>query len=466
MEWPRKRNLTSARSPGKVGRVDILFEIAVIFALLLANGVFAMAEIAVVSSKKTKLKALADAGDRKAARALALVESPSRFLATVQVGITLVGIVAGAYGGASLSGKLAPLLKNISFLAPYADGVAFVLVVALITYLSLIVGELVPKRLGLSNPERIASLLAGPMAVISSMARPLVSLLGSSTEGLLRICGFKDLPAASVSEEELRLLAREGLRVGVLHPAETEMLESVLALDKLKVRDLMTPRSKLIWVQEEEPHDKVWHKIVVSGHSTFPVYTTNRDRVAGVITVKAIYAHLAAGINVRIKDIMTEPFVVPASQNSLVLLETFKRTGRHLAVVVDEFGAVAGLVTLHDIMEAIVGDFPSMEKRLKPAAKKREDGSWLVDAMIPIEEFEAVVSDCPLDPASQRDYETFGGFVINRLGRLPAEGDTFQCGRYTVEIIDMDSHRVDKVLLLPGNRPEAKEAGTKTEAPA
>lgn len=429
--------------------MDIAFEIGVIFVLLLANGVFAMAEIAIVSAKRAKLKLWAEAGDKKAKRALALAESPNRFLATVQVGITLVGIIAGAYGGATLSEKLAVPLRSLPLVAPYAQPVAFAVVVVAITYLSLIIGELVPKRLGLSNPERISSFLAGPMSALSTAAKPLVSLLSFSTDAMLRLFGFKQLPEAAMSEDELRLLAREGLRVGVLKPSETEMLESVLGLDNLRVRDLMTPRAKIIWVQEDEPHERIWHKIVVSGHTTFPVYSTTRERAIGVISIKSIYANMAAGAPVRVRDLMTEPLAVPASQNALSLLETFKKSGKHHAIVVDEFGSVTGLVTLHDMMEAIVGEFPSLEKRLRPDAKQREDGSWLIDAMIPIEEFEKKVVGFPLDPEQGRDYETFGGFILNKVGHLPKEGDTFECGAFTVEIIDMDSHRVDKVLLLP-----------------
>jgi putative hemolysin len=428
--------------------VDFVFEIGIILALLVANGIFAMAEIAVVSAKKSKLKLLAEKGDARARRALALAESPNRFLATVQVGITLVGILAGAYGGAALSENFAVYLRQVSFLAPYANPIAFGLVVASITYLSLILGELVPKRIGLRNPERIAGLLAAPMSAVSAVTRPLVSFLSLSTEGILKILGLKEIPEAPVSEEELKLMAREGLRVGVLHRAESEMVESVLTLDKVRVRDLMTPRSKIIWIQEDETHDRIWHKVVVSGHTRFPVYSTTRDRVIGMVSVKEIYANLAAGVPVRVKDLIVEPLVVPSSQNALALLESFKRTGRHMAVVVDEFGTVTGLVTLHDLMESIVGEFTTQDKRLRPEARKREDGSWLVDAMLPIDEFESQVLDFPLDAAETREYETFGGFLVNRLGHVPEEGESFDCGPYTVEIIDMDAHRIDKVLLL------------------
>jgi putative hemolysin len=292
------------------------------------------------------------------------------------------------------------------------------------------------------------------MSALSRLAAPLVWLLSASTDAALNLLRLKNAPQEGVTEDELRLLAREGLRVGVLHPAESAMVESVLALDKLRVSDLMTPRAKIIWIHVEEPHDRIWHKVVVSAHTTFPVYGDTRDNVLGVITVKAIYANLAAGVPVRVRDLMVSPLVVPSTQNALQLLETFKRAGRHLAMVVDEFGTITGVVTMHDVLEAIVGEFPSQGERLRPAARRREDGSWLVDAMIPIDQFAAEVKDFPLDPIEAREYETFAGFVVSRLGRVPREGDCFACGAFTVEIIDMDSHRVDKVLLLP-----AKKAG-------
>ena len=431
----------------------LLAEFGIIIALLLANGVFAMAEIAVVSSRKGRLRAGADAGDKRARRALELAESPNRFLSTVQVGITLVGIFAGAYGGASLAAKLAVYLRDVPYVAPYANGVAFGLVVLVITYLSLVIGELVPKRIGLSAPERISGLLAGPMSALSIIAKPLICLLTASTDGLMKLLGLKDAPEAVVTEDELRLLAREGLRVGVLFKAESEMLESVLALDKLTVKDLMTPRPKIIWIQQDESHDLIWHKIVVSGHSHFPVYDKRRDQVVGIVNVKSIYAHLAANIPIKIKDLVMPALFVPATLNALTLLETFKKEGKHVAIVIDEFGSVHGLVTTHDIMEAIVGEFPTMDARLRPTARRREDGSWLIDAMIPVEEFEAAVTDFPLHPKGQRDYETFGGFVIKQLGHVPQEGECFEAGHYLVEIIDMDDLRVDKVLLLPRRLP-------------
>lgn len=423
-------------------------EIAVIFALLLANGLFAMSEIAVVSARKTRLRQRAEAGNARARAALELAENPNRFLATVQVGITLVGTLAAAFGGARVASSLADFLAQAPWLAAYARPLSFSLVVAAITLASLIIGELVPKRLGLANPEGIAAFIAGPLGALSRIVSPLVTLLSWGTDVILKLLRIEAKPVVEVTEEEVGLLVREGTRAGVFHPSEPAMVEGVLALDRLSLGELMTPRAKIIWVNVHEPHDAIWHKIVVSGHTTFPVYDGNRDHVVGVITVKAIYANLAAGIPPRVKDLMTPPLVVPSTQSASALLETFKRTGKHIALVADEFGGIVGLVSLHDIMEAIIGELPSPDERLKPRAKRREDGSVLVDAIIELDEFARVVPDFQLPPAASRHYQTFAGFIMQQLGRVPAEGEAFDWSGYRVEVIDMDGHRVDKVLLM------------------
>jgi putative hemolysin len=428
---------------------QILLELGIILVLLIANGVFSMTEIAIVSARKARLRQMADDGDGRARKALALAESPNTFLAIVQIGITLVGVLAAAFSGATLSAKLAGPLKDIAWLAPYADKVSFAIVVTLLTYVTLIIGELVPKRLGLANPEGIARALAGPMTALSCLAAPLVTLLSASTEVLLKVFRLKPGQEITVSEDEVKLMVKEGLRAGVFLKHESEMVESVLALDRVPVRDLMTPRAKIIWVNLNDPHEAIWHKIVVSGHTTFPVYEGNRDHVVGVVSVKAIYANLAAGVPVNVKDLMTPPLIVPATVPASSLLEKFKQTGRHVAFVADEFGGIIGLVSLHDIMEAIIGELPSAEERLKPTAKRRDDGSWLVDGMLDAEEFERMVAGFKLHPPGARDYTTFGGYVIKELGHIPDEGESFRSHGFLVEVIDMDGHRVDKVLLIP-----------------
>ena len=357
---------------------QVAFEVAVIFLLLIVNGVFAMAEIAVVSSKKARLRRLADQGNGKARIALELAESPNRFLSTVQIGITLVGIFAGAFGGATLAAHLTEPIGRISLLAPFAGNIALAIVVAVITYCSLVMGELVPKRFGLSNPEGIAMMVARPMNWLSKFAGPVVSLLSASTEALLRLLGFKPEKQVTVSEEEVRVMMQEGVRAGAFSQVESQIVHSALELDRLPVREIMTPRGKVIWLNHDDSHDQIWHKIVVSNHSHFPVYQGNRDHTVGVVSVKAIYANLAAGVGVKLKDLIIPPLIVPESQTVLQLVETFKQSGKHIALVTDEFGGIVGLVTLNDVMEAIVGEFLD-PRRTRQARGQKARGRFLAD---------------------------------------------------------------------------------------
>jgi putative hemolysin len=426
----------------------VALEIAFIFVLLVANGVFAMAEIAVVSAKKARLRRLADQGSGDARVALELAESPNRFLSTVQIGITLVGIFAGAFGGATLAENLAGVIAQVSSLARYADKIAFGIVVAVITYFSLVLGELVPKRLGLSNPERIAMLVARPMNWLSGFAGPVVSFLSFSTEALLRVLGFKPEKEVTVSEEEVRVMMQEGVRAGAFNKVESHIVHSALELDQLPVREIMTPRPKVIWLNRDDSHEQIWHKIVVSGHSHFPVYEGTRDHTVGIVSVKAIYANLAAGVGVNLKDLMTAALVVPESQTVLQLVETFKQSGKHIALVTDEFGGIVGLVTLNDVMEAVVGEFPTQGERAKPEVRKRDDGLWLIDAMIGLEAVEKSLPGFKFGGDASTEYQTLAGFVVKTLGHVPKEGETFEAQGYVFEVLDMDRHRVDKVLVM------------------
>ena len=428
---------------------QVAFEVAVIFLLLMANGVFAMAEIAVVSARKARLRRLAEQGNGNARIALDLAESPNRFLSTVQIGITLVGIFVGAFGGATLAAKLAEPISQVSVLAPYADKLALIIVVAGITYFSLVLGELVPKRFGLSNPEGISMAVARPMNWLSKFARPLVSFLSLSTDVLLRLMGFKPGTEAVVSEEEVRVMMQEGLRAGAFNKVESHIVHSALELDQLPVREIMTPRPKVIWLNRADSHDQIWHKIVVSNHSHFPVYEGQRDRTVGVVSVKSIYANLAAGTGVSLKDLMIPPLIIPESQTVLQLVETFKQSGKHIALVTDEFGGIVGLVTLNDVMEAIIGEFPSQGERAQPEARRRDDGSWLIDAMIDLEAVEKALPGFRFAVDAYTEYQTLAGFVVKTLGHVPKEGETFEAQGYVFEVLDMDHHRVDKMVVSP-----------------
>lgn len=427
----------------------IATEIVIILLLLAANGVFAMTEIAVVSARKARLKRLAAQGDARAAAALHLAESPNTFLPTVQVGITLVGVLAGAFGGATIAEEIAAALQAVPPLAPYGKAIGIAVVVIAITYLSLIIGELVPKRLALANPEGIARVMARPMKALARAANPAVKLLGFSTDVVLRLFDARRETTPKFRAEEVKVMIEEGLEAGVLSRGESELVESVLSLDRLPVKNIMTPRPKLIFLNRRDLHEAVWHKIIVSAHSNFPVYEESRDNVVGIVSVKAIYANLAAGTAVNLGDLMTQPLVVPESETVQQLLDAFKKAGRHVALVADEFGGIAGMVTLVDVLEAIVGSLPSLEERLKPQAARRDDGSWLIDGQMEIEDLQGRITGVTFPHEAGQEFKTAAGFVLMQLGRFPKEGDRFDWQGYRFEVLDMDHQRVGKILATP-----------------
>lgn len=422
--------------------------------LLVASGLFSMTELAVVSSRKTLLRVMAAGGNAGAKAALALAESPNRFLPAVQIGITLVGLLAGAFGGITIAEEIAAALKPLPALAAYAEAIGVGLVVVALTYLSLVIGELVPKRLALARPEVIASRMARPVELMIRLTRPIVSLLGASTELALRLLGARATVKAAISNDEVNLLLEEGTKAGVFHRSEPRMVESVLAFDQRPVRDIMTPLEKLVFLNQDDPHDAVWHKIVVSGHSNFPVYGASRKQVVGVVAVKSIYGNLAAGAGVKLADLMTPPLLVPATRTVTALLEEFKQTRRHIALITDEARGVVGMVTLVDVLEAIVGEMPSLEERLRPQAVRREDGSLLVDGGFSVAKLAPLLGESPLAAALGQRRETLAAYATAHLGLATNETAAFVRDGVRFEIIDMDGSRIDKVLVSrEGNSP-------------
>jgi putative hemolysin len=424
--------------------------------LLLAGGLFAMAEIAIVSARKARLRQLADEGDESARTALELASQPTRYLSTVQVGITLCSILAGVLGGSTVAGQIAGWLAGFPRLAPWAGPISFGVVVVAITFFSLILGELVPKRIALSNPERVARFVAGPLEGVSRLVSPVINLLSAATDHLLKPFGLTRRRETPVTDEEVNILVEQGLKAGVFHQAEKDMIEGVLGLDQLPVTAIMTPRPKIVFLNIDDTEDVNWRKIVASGHSHFPVYQDNRDQVLGMVAVKALWAHSAIGIQTSLKNLLTPPLVVPETMNCVQLLESFKKSGRHAALIADEFGSIQGMVTLIDVLEAIVGDLPAQGQRDQPQAKKREDGSWLIDATLAINELKTILDLDALPQEAEADYQTLGGLVMTRFGRIPVAGDRFEWGGWRFEVTDMDRHRVDKVVVtrVP---PEAAE---------
>lgn len=423
-------------------------EILILFLLLVANGIFAMAEIAVVSVRKARLKVLADEGSHRAKLTLEVAQQPTRFLSTVQVGITLIGIFAGTFGGATLTEQLVPIVEKWGVLAPYAHSISIGTVVVGITIASVILGELIPKQLGLAYAEKIALFLTPTISRLSRIFSPLVSVLTFATESVLKLLGLRTTPAeSSVTEEEVNSLIEEGLHAGVFNKTEKEMVAGVLELDQLPVTALMTPRPKIVFLNLDDPDEVNWRKIVASGHSYFPVYQGNRDQVLGMVAVKALWAHSAIGLTTSLKNLLVSPLVVPETMSAIHLLEAFKKASKHIALVTDEFGAIQGIVTLIDVLEAIVGDLPNMGPRTAPAAKQREDGSWLIDATLATNELKSMLHLDALPDEDRADFQTVGGFVVTRLGRIPSAGDYFEYGGWRFEVVDMDRHRVDKILV-------------------
>ncbi|MFT3869121.1 MAG: hemolysin family protein [Nibricoccus sp.] len=423
-------------------------ELLILFLLLLANGLFAMAEIAVVSARKAWLKGLADKGNERAKATLAIARDPSRFLSAVQVGITLVGVLAGVLGGATLTRMIEELLLFHDLFAEYAHNIALGIVVTGITLASVVIGELIPKRLGLINPERIALYIAPTINNLARLVSPAVSLLTFLTDGILRVFGVKAQPLEKpVSEEEVNILIEQGMHAGVFNKTEKEMVAGVLELDQLPVTAIMTPRPKIVFLNLDDPEEANWRKIVASGHSYFPVFQGNRDQVLGLVSVKALWAHSAIGVSTSLKNLMVPALIVPETMTAIQLLESFKKSSRHIALISDEFGAIQGLTTLIDVLEAIVGDLPAQGRREAPGARQREDGSWLVDATLAISDVKRMFKLDTLPHEEEADFQTLGGFVMTHFGRIPAAGDYFDHEGWRFEVVDMDRHRVDKVLV-------------------
>jgi len=439
-------------------------EAFVVLLLILANGVFAMSEMAIISSRKLRLEQRAADGDRGSQVALRLAETPNRFLSTVQVGITLIGILAGALGGATLAVYLTDALREVEPLASYAEGIAIAVVVLITTYLSLVLGELVPKRVALNNPEGIASVIARPMHFLATIASPLVRLLSTSTDLVLRMLGVHPTEEPPVTEEEIRGLFAQGTEAGVFELAEQQLVEQVLLLNDRRVSALMTPRPEMTWLDLEAPVEDTKRIIVESPYSRFPVARGSLDNLVGEVQAKDILSYMLNEGSFAVEPNVQTPLYVPEVMPALRALEAFKQSGRPTALVIDEYGSVTGYVTLTDILEAIVGDIPSSGEEQEPEVVQREDGTWLVDGMLPIGEFREVFDLEELPGEEQGLYQTLAGFVTSHLGRIPAPADYFQWADLRFEVVDMDGNRVDKVLVarVPdamSAAPETQEAG-------
>jgi putative hemolysin len=426
---------------------NIGLETITVLLLILANGVFAMSEMAVVTARKSRLQDWARKGDTGAKLALELANAPNRVLSTVQIGITLIGILTGAFGGRTIANWIAAQLESIPVVSAYSDAVSVAIVVIAITYFSLVFGELAPKRLALRYPEVIATLVAGPLSIFSKLSTPIVHLLTRSTDAVFRLFGTQKSEEPPVTEEEINILIQEGTAAGVFEESEQDMVEAVFSLGERNARSLMTPRTQIIWLDLDDPLEEIRRRIVESGHSRLPVARESLDHVIGVVQAKDLLAELLMDKPLDFESVLQQPLFVPRSLSALQVMESFKQSGKHIALVVDEYGGIEGLLTHHDLLEAIAGEIPFGDKQAGPKAVQREDGSWLVDGMLPIDEFKELF-DLESLPGEKKDaYQTLGGFLFTRFGRVPSAGERFEWENLRFEIVDMDGKRIDKVLV-------------------
>ncbi len=422
-----------------------LIEVLIVLLLIVVNGVLAMSELAIVSSRKSRLETMAEAGSSGARVALGLLDDPSRFLSTVQIGITLVGIFAGAYGGATIADPLGDILDGIAWIAPNGDAVALVIVVVIITYLSLVVGELVPKRIAMSNPERTAALVAPAMRVLSRVAAPAVWLLKHSTDAILRLLGLGGAREATITEDEVKALIAEGTRAGVFAPQEREMIDGVLRLADRSVRAVMTPRLDVVWIDRAARRDELVRLVEMHRLRRILVCEGSIDHAVGFVDMADILAAVLTGDAIDIATLTRRPLVVSEGLGVLRLIDMFRREGIHFAVVVDEYGTTEGIVTAIDILEGIAGAFPERGESEEPLVVERADGTLLVDGLMPIDEFEAAVGVRGL--AGDGGFDTVAGLVLRELGRIPVAGDRVAVSGLTLEVVDMDGRRIDKVIV-------------------
>jgi putative hemolysin len=414
--------------------------------LILLNGVFALSEMAIVSSRRPRLRAMADRGNRGAKIALRLLDDPSKLLSTVQIGITAIGVIAGAYGATSLADNMTPVVKALlPGLERYAAGIAFGAVIALTTVLSLVLGELVPKRVALSAPETLAALMAPAMALMESLTSPLVWLLRAVTEGLVRVLNLHRTRQEDVTEEELQSLIVEGEKAGVIEEEEREMIQGVMRLGDRSVKAIMTPRTEMVWLDPTLTQEEILKEIQESGHSRFPVATGGADEIVGVVQAKELLGHLARTGKIDLQAVMHSPTFVPETMPVLKLLDSMRGNQVRMVLVSDEYGAVLGMVTAADLLESIAGDSALSEDEGLTPPVQRDDGSWLVDGMTPIDEFEQLVGVRGLD--QEEGFSTVAGLVMHLLRTVPSAGDKATRPPLEFEVLDMDGRRVDKVLV-------------------
>lgn len=418
-------------------------EILILLFLILLNALFVMSEIALVSARKGRLEAMAEKGDANAKKALHLANNPEIFLSAAQIGITLIAILTGVYSGERFSVYLVPFFKKISFLSDYAETISITIVVIIVTFLSIIFGELIPKRIALLRSERIAKMFAGPVTFFARITHPFVWLLSKISNAFFLIFNIKKSKDDAVTEEEIKTMITEGTEAGTIEEEEREIIERVFHLGDRNITSLMTHRSDIIWFDLEDNEETIKEKIIREPHSVYPICDGEIDNIKGVVSIKDLYI---TDDRIKFKDVLKPAMFVPENNSPYQVLEKFRRTKEHSCFIVDEYGTLEGMVTLTDILEAIVGELPQQDN-VDYAVLEREDGSFLVDAQIPFYDFLSRFDKAAWMNEGEHEFDTLAGFILHELERIPHTGDKFDWKGFHFEIIDMDGHRIDKVLV-------------------
>lgn len=418
-------------------------EILLILGLILVNGLFSMAEIALVSARKARLEAQANKGDKSAKEALELSNHPDTFLSTVQIGITLIGILTGILSGEKLKSDFVAFLNRFESIADYSSGIATAIIVIIITYFSMVLGELVPKRLGLARPEAIAKFMARPMHVLSRITHPFIWLLSKSTYLIVKLFNIKTKDN-QVTEEEIKAIISEGTEQGTIEEAEQEIIERVFHLGDRTITSLMTHRSDLIWFDLNDNEAAIKEKILQEPHSVYPICDGQIDNIKGVVSIKDLY--ITDDLTL-FKEIMQPPLYVPENNTAYQVLEKYKQSKIHSCFIIDEYGSLLGMITLNDILEAIIGDLPEQNVDDYEIVE-REDGTYLVDAQIPFYDFLSRFDKTEWMNEGEQEFDTLAGFILHQLKRIPKTGDKLEWEGFNLEIIDMDAQRIDKVLVI------------------
>jgi putative hemolysin len=418
-------------------------DIVILLCLIFLNGLFVMSEIALVSARKPRLENLAEKGDRKARAALDLSNNPEIFLSAAQIGITLISILTGVYSGEKFGKDLQPAVEKIEMFRPYASTIATTIIVILVTFLSIIFGELIPKRIGLLKAEKISKLVAGPMRVFAKATHPIVWLLNLVSNLFFSIFNIKRSQTDAVTEEEIKAMVTEGTEAGTIDEAEQQIIERVFHLGDRNITSLMTHRSDIVWFNLDDNEERMKEKIISERHSIYPICDGDIDQLKGIVTIKDLYV---ADDSTLFKDLMRPALFIPENNSPYQVMEKFKESQQHSAFIVDEYGTILGMITLNDILEAIVGDIPEPDIQ-DYGIKVRDDGSYLVDGQIPFYDFLSYFDKADWMNEGEHEFDTLAGFILHELERIPQTGDKMEWRGFRFEIMDMDGHRIDKVLV-------------------